>query len=152
MLESGGETDNTRSYLRENILSVYAENRGIELIPTDVLNSINEKTQLYKDSVTESENFALSAISGKIYYVSHSGNDSNDGLSPSTAWARIAKVNAASLASGDAVLFERGGEFRGKITTKEGVTYSAYGTGEKPIINGSAQDYADPALWTATNI
>ncbi len=151
-LEIGGETDDTRSYLRENILSVYAENRGIDLIPTDVLNSINEKTQLYKDSVTESENMDLSAISGKIYYVSNSGDDSNNGLSPSTAWASIAKVNASSISSGDAVLFERGGEFRGKISAKEGVTYSAYGTGKKPIINGSAQDYADPALWAATDI
>lgn len=150
ILEKGGETSETRKYLRENLLSVYADNRGIDLIPGEKVDAINAKTETYKKNAVESKNLDLSGLGGKKYYVSNRGNDSNDGLSPEKAWATITKVNAANLKSGDAVLFERGGEFRGKISTKEGVTYSAYGTGDKPIINGSARDYADASLWSAT--
>ena len=56
---------------------------------------------------------------------------------------------ANSLAvSGDAVLLERGGEWREKITGKKGVTYTAYGYGAKPVINGSPENGADPKKWT----
>ena len=47
--------------------------------------------------------------SGTIYYVSAgSGKDSNDGLSPRSAWQTIARVNSARLKPGDSVLFKRG--------------------------------------------
>ena len=151
-LESGNESASAEAYMRETILPVYAKERGIELLPTETLEMINEKTELYKQNVLGSENMDLSKIKGTKYYVSPNGSDSNNGRSPSTPWKSIAKVNSATLRSGDAVLFERGGEFRGKITAVAGVTYSAYGTGAKPIINGSAKNYADPALWEKTSI
>ncbi len=152
-LEEGTESSKNESYLRETILPEYAEARGIELLPVEVLEEIDEKTEQYKQNVLDSANMDLSSITGTIYYVSPTGNDQNDGLSPQTAWKTLGKVSSAVLSSGDAVLFERGAEFRGKITAKAaGVTYSAYGTGAKPIINGSKQDYADPDLWVETNI
>ncbi len=83
-----------------------------------------------------------------VYYVSNNGKDSNDGKSPNTAWATLSKVSNADLKPGDYVLFERGGYFRGGLSSKSGVTYSAYGTGEKPIICGSPEDGADPKKWT----
>lgn len=43
------------------------------------------------------------------------------------------------LLPGDAVLFERGGLWRGFINCAQGVTYSAYGEGEKPRIYGSEE-------------
>ena len=45
---------------------------------------------------------------GTAYYVSNSGDDANDGLSPETAWATIDRLNAQPLQYGDAVFFERG--------------------------------------------
>lgn len=48
------------------------------------------------------------------------------------------------LKSGDAVFFERGGLWRGYLDCAEGVTYSAYGQGEKPRIYGSPENGADP--------
>lgn len=46
---------------------------------------------------------------GTAYYVSYSGSDGNDGLSPETARATLEKVNTATLLPGDGVYFERGG-------------------------------------------
>ena len=87
-------------------------------------------------------------ITGKTYYVSENGNDANDGLSPETAWKTIKKVNTAALLQGDGVLFERGGLWRERMTTRSGITYSAYGEGEKPRIYGSPENGADASKWT----
>ena len=81
---------------------------------------------------------------GTAYYVSENGNDGNDGLSPESAWRTNARVSEADLSEGDAVLFERGGLFRGQIKTKPGVTYSAYGIGNKPKIYGYTENCAIP--------
>ena len=83
-----------------------------------------------------------------VYYVSNNGKDSNDGKTPGSAWATLSKVSTATLKAGDYVLFERGGYFRGQLKVQSGVTYSAYGEGEKPIICGSTEDGADPKKWT----
>ncbi len=120
---------------------------------------------------------------GKVYYVSPSGDDSNDGLSPETAWQTLGKVNSASIIAnaqemdilpenidpreypsyqwaldhpgewaelnpGDVVLFERGGVWRGNFVTAEGVTYSAYGEGDKPAIYGSPENGSGAEKWT----
>lgn len=91
------------------------------------------------------------------YYVSNLGNDANNGLTPSTAWATIAKVNSsmASFNAGDSILFEKGGTFVGTLNVaKSGIIFSAYGSGNKPIITGF---YTIPSwtntgtnLWSAT--
>ena len=83
--------------------------------------------------------------SGTVYYVSaRSGKDSNDGLSPRSAWQTIAHVNSAPLKPGDSVLFKRGEVWRGQLRPISGdatgqVTYGAYGEGAKPRIYGSVQ-------------
>ena len=86
-------------------------------------------------------------VKGATYYVSESGDDSLDGLSEATAWRTLKKVSEAKLLSGDGVLFKRGDTFRGMIFAKEGVTYGAYGEGEKPRLYGWDKDLADPSLW-----
>jgi uncharacterized repeat protein (TIGR02059 family) len=78
------------------------------------------------------------------YYVSSSGSDSANGLSSSTSWQTIAKVNAvfSGLNPGDRILFKRGDIFTGAlIISRSGlsgspITIGAYGTGVNPIING----------------
>ena len=89
---------------------------------------------------------------GTRYYVSTRGNDSNDGKSPGKAWATLSKVTEANLRSGDAVLFERNGLWRGTLTAKEGVSYSAYGEGDKPKIFGSLQNYSIKEKWLKTEV
>jgi len=78
------------------------------------------------------------------YYVSSSGNDSANGLSSSTPWRTISKVNAefSKLNPGDRILFKRGDVFYGTITvSKSGtasspITINSYGTGALPRISG----------------
>ena len=76
------------------------------------------------------------SFSGKAYYVSESGNDTNDGTAPDKAWKSIERVNKTPFESGDALFFERGGRFRTEepLHAKAGVCYSAYGSGAKPTI------------------
>lgn len=86
-------------------------------------------------------------INGTTYYVSCEGDDSNDGLGEGSAWRTLAKVSSANLSAGDGVLFKRGDLFRGEIFVKDGVSYGAYGVGEKPKIYGWDKSLAAPALW-----
>lgn len=85
-------------------------------------------------------------ITGTTYYVSPNGDDANDGTSPETAWRTTGAVIAHRdlLKAGDAVLFERGYVYRcsATINAVSGVTYAAYGEGEKPALYGSAANYA----------
>lgn len=100
------------------------------------------------------------AVRGTSYYVSNNGSDENDGLSPSTAWLTLTKVNTTALKPGDGVFFERGGLWRstqwkgdpshcgnGVLYAQNGVTYSAYGSGQKPKLIGSPENGADPGKW-----
>lgn len=87
--------------------------------------------------------------SGTKYYVSNTGDDKNDGKTPETAWATLEKVNSAPLKSGDMILFQRGGLWRGHVLAKNGVTYSAYGEGYKPKIWASVDGIAH-GKWVKT--
>ena len=90
-------------------------------------------------------------VSGMSYYVSADGHDEADGLSPDTAWQTLERVSNAALRPGDAVRFCRGDLFRGTVLCKKGVTYCAYGEGEKPRFYPTGRDLADPALWELYN-
>lgn len=104
-----------------------------------------------------------------VYYISPSGNDANDGKSPETAWKNVDAINLHNdeIQPGDAVLFERGGIYRSVtsllaepipegvektdaqmiVYTKSGVTYGAYGEGEKPAIYSCHKNYAWGDPW-----
>ncbi len=84
---------------------------------------------------------------GKTYYVSNSGSDENDGKSEKTPIKSLEKLGVLPLESGDAVLFERGSVFRGEVPVFTGVTYSAYGKGDKPAFYGWDENLADAFLW-----
>jgi hypothetical protein len=109
---------------------------------------VDKLASVLKDKILHSSS-KISA-QGTCYYVSKSGNDSNDGKSPGKAWATLSRVSDANLSSGDAVFFERNGLWRGSLTAKEGVSYSAYGEGEKPKIFGSLQNYSIKEKWLKT--
>ena len=86
----------------------------------------------------------------RAYYVSPEGNDARNGRSPQRAVRSLDRVNTLALKAGDVVLFERDGLWRGVLQTKEGVTYSAYGSGEKPRLYGSPCDAAEEGRWYET--
>jgi len=78
------------------------------------------------------------------YYLAASGNDENNGTSPSSPWQSISRLNLVlgSLRPGDNIYFNRGDAFYGGLNiTSSGssgfpITISAYGSGAKPIITG----------------
>ncbi len=80
------------------------------------------------------------------FYVSYRGDDSNNGFSEKAPFATLTAANRMT-SSGDVILFERGGVYRGNLSLKSGVSLGAYGKGPKPCIYGSLQNYADPSLW-----
>ncbi len=90
-------------------------------------------------------------VKGTKYYVSSTGSDYADGKSPETAWRTLDKVNSVSLAYGDGVFFKRGDAFRAtsQLSTRAGVTYSAYGEGDKPQIIFSV-DASSSENWIET--
>ena len=93
------------------------------------------------------------------YYIANTGNDSNDGLTQSTPWKTLSKINNQTFQPGDTILFKRGDTFRGSIyqtehgTSTNRITYGAYGSGNKPLILAS-KDLSLTNAWTSysTNI
>ena len=88
--------------------------------------------------------FCLACLgSGKKYYVSNSGSDSNNGLSEQNPIKTIAKVNSLGLMQGDNVLFKADNKFIDAVlVAKKGVTYASYGGGKAVI--------GDPNLSTSS--
>jgi parallel beta-helix repeat protein len=97
------------------------------------------------------------------YYVdATNGKDSNNGLSQSTAWKTIAKVNNSKFNPGDQILFNRGQTWREKLTVPSSgspgspIIFGAYGTGAKPIISGadviSGFVKGDSNIWDKTQV
>ncbi len=116
------------------------------IITKEISSKINAATENLKKKILEAKDDI--EIIGTVYYVSTDGDDNNDGLTPETPWKTPAKVSSAKLNAGDGVRFKRGDLFRGKVTTCPGVTYAAYGEGEKPKFYGWDKDLADGALWS----
>jgi len=92
------------------------------------------------------------------YYVdATSGSDSAAGTSDSTPWKTISKVNGSSFSAGDSILFKRGETWREQLTVPSSgssgnpITFSAYGSGNKPIISGAAL-LSPGGSWTQATI
>ena len=78
-----------------------------------------------------------------IYISSSTGDDSNNGLTPETAFQTLGKINSLELLPGDSLLFKSGDTFLGKLSIlNEGgssdkpILVSSFGNGEKPILDG----------------
>lgn len=116
-----------------------------------VIASVRDKAQAKRDAVRNTPTSVT--VTGTKYYISAEGNDSNDGLSPETAWKTADKATSAPLKAGDGVFFRRGDVFRTNdvILTKAGVIYSAYGEGRKPELYASKRNYAGSDFWKTTD-
>jgi len=89
------------------------------------------------------------SAAGTVYYVdSVSGNDNNNGTSTASAWKTLSKVNNTTFSPGDQILLKRGTTFSGMVWPKGSgqngapITLGAYGTGNRPIISGGANEAA----------
>ncbi len=116
-------------------------------IMNPIVGGAEEKAEKRRTEIVSSKDKLT--IKGKKYYISPAGDDLNDGLSEKTPFRSLDVLSWLSLSEGDAILFERGSVYRvtEPILVKDGVTYGAYGEGEKPCIYGSPQNYADATIW-----
>ena len=95
---------------------------------------------------------AVGAGASTFYLDATGGDDSKDGQSVATAWKTIAKVNAATFAPGDQILFKRGEVWRESLVPPSSgllgspIKFDAYGSGDAPTITGY-QDLPS-ASWT----
>jgi len=85
----------------------------------------------------------------KIYYVSSTEGTTTGGTSADNPRlvSTLADVSRLGATNGDVVLFKRGDLFRGILTTVAGVTYSAYGEGEKPKLYRSEKNHTGAENW-----
>ncbi|PYX28952.1 MAG: hypothetical protein DMG80_15545 [Acidobacteria bacterium] len=96
---------------------------------------------------------AGSAWAATFYVDATAGNDTNDGLSQATAWKTVAKVNGATFAAGDQILFKRGQVWNESLVPPSSgasgnpIVFDAYGTGESPTLTGYVPLPA--STWTA---
>lgn len=79
----------------------------------------------------------------KVYFVdAMNGNDLSSGLSITSPWRTLERVNKQQFSNGDSLLFKSGtvyiGQLKPKANGTEGspVVISSYGEGNKPFING----------------
>ena len=107
----------------------------------EYLAQMEAKKQEILNSASEYE------VKGKVYYIANDGDDHNNGRSAKYPWKTLARSYRAGLQPGDVVLLKRGDVWREVLECADGVTYSAYGEGEKPRIYGSPESGADKAKW-----
>jgi hypothetical protein len=83
------------------------------------------------------------AACATTYYVDASrGADVHDGVTAATAWQSLDRVNHASLAPGDHVLFRSGEAWHGQLAPRSSgrpgqpIVFDQYGPGPLPLISG----------------
>jgi len=88
----------------------------------------------------------ISPLGATNYYVdSILGDDSNNGLSIQHPWKSLEKVNNTEFLPGDSILFRKKGIWSGGLdiysrgVSENPIVFSAYGTGEKPLIQGNGK-------------
>ena len=109
------------------------------------LEQIEKMVAIRKEEIRTSKDYI--EVKGQAYFVSNEGDDAQDGTTPDKAWRTLEKVSGIELQPGDVVFFRRGDTFRGQIMAKSGVTYAAYGVGNKPNIFGWDKNMASPECW-----
>jgi hypothetical protein len=104
-------------------------------------------------------------LSGAVtYYVSPAGNDAAGGASAASPWRSLRRVNRTHFQPGDIIRFEAGGQWTGQLWPKGSgnalapITVGLYGTGAKPVIDGSGIDgtaaikLENQEYWTIENM
>jgi hypothetical protein len=87
--------------------------------------------------------FTSASFAATYYVDAQYGSDSNSGTSSSSPWKSISKVNSFTFKPGDSILFKRGATWKETLNVRQNgtssaqITFSAYGSGNLPVIDGS---------------
>jgi hypothetical protein len=159
-LESGKLTNNNSVTLGD-VAKLYNYYKGHKAFSyysysNDILNEdeIESLTLKRVNEIRNTQNSDISKRTGKVFYVSNDGSDSNDGLSEEkplkTTGAVNQKMNNGSIPSGSTILFRDGDEFKGFITMfQDDIMLGSYGdiSKGKPILNKSLYNGAKEGEW-----
>lgn len=126
--------------------------KGLVAMSDEVFSRLESKFEKRVAAILAMPNMSVPEGAERRYISAKTGDDAADGKTPMTAWRTAARLKGEALAPGAFVLFERGGIYRGSVSTRPGVTYTAYGEGPKPRIYVSPEDGADPAKWERTEV
>ncbi len=101
--------------------------------------------------------FLLGYVDAVTYYLdATNGNDYNSGLSTSSPWKSLSKLNSefssGNIGGGDMILFRSGEVWTGQISVRNVgsqsgniISFGAYGSGARPVINGA--ETVNPSSW-----
>ena len=113
-------------------------------------NMVSERVNI----IRKTRNTDITGRTGSIYYVSTEGDNSNDGLTPETAWQTVSRVREAftnkEITDGSTVLFRRGDTFSGNFgVSANDILIGSYGNENlpKPILQASVFDGSYNGAW-----
>ena len=165
---ASAQSDYLKNYYRYTDLEYGELNDEIKDEYDEILYNRIEEILNAENAITPE---AVKAAGGTCYYVSSlNGDDKNNGITPETPFKTtqaLWEIKAGGLVqnskakAGDAVFFERGSEFypdyyltnsKTALKAADGVSYSAYGEGEKPRFYGCLNftEYGDTGEWLET--
>jgi hypothetical protein len=91
--------------------------------------------------------FSCSNVNVNEYYIdAESGNDSNSGHSPQSAWQSLEKVNQNVFQPGDKIFFKAGNSWEGQLEVQgigneeAPIQINRYGEGKNPAIHGNGEE------------
>jgi len=126
--------------------------KGLVAMSDEAFARLESRFEKRVAAILATPNMSVPEGAERRYISARTGDDAADGRTPATAWRTAERLRGEALAPGAFVLFERGGIYRGSVSTRPGVTYTAYGEGRKPRIYVSPEDGADPAKWERTEV
>ena len=96
------------------------------------------------------------------YFDASNGNDTNDGMSPETAWKDLDTLNSLVWGPGAEILLKSGESWtaqlslKGSGSTEKPIQFSNYGEGSMPLINGPGNNFTikleNQEYWELSNL
>lgn len=105
----------------------------------------------------------ISSQSATYHVDSINGNDINNGITQTTAWKTLGKINSITFQPGDIILFKAGSSWAGTLSLRGSGTQSnpirvdRYGDGPKPLFQGEGKvvntiELIDVSYWEISNL
>ncbi len=117
-------------------------------------NGFNFRVRLHGYHVALDNAQLVSTNTINNYYISSStGDDNNDGTSPSTPWASFVKLSDREILPGESINLARGDTFtdemnvRGKGTAQDPILVTPYGTGDRPKWIRGDKEFGRCIVW-----
>ena len=105
---------------------------------------------------------ACTGTINSVRYMDASGDDTQDGKTPETAWKSLEKINSEEFGPGATILFKSGEQWSGELKPRGSgnkdnlIRIDKYGEGDKPVIHGKGGPYTiylfNQEYWEISNL